>query len=185
MRMSASETGSTAASPSDWHNDIFAVLKAHQVRQVAYLPDAGLTPLIEAAHADDEMRAIVLTTEEEGVAVCAGAWLGGERSALLMQSSGVGNTINTLSLIVACKMPLVMLITMRGEFGEFNNWQIPMGQATPTVLEAMGMLVYRVDDGDDAADVVEAAMRIAYDSSVGVAVLLGQRLTGRKKFVED
>jgi hypothetical protein len=73
----------------------------------------------------------VLTTEEEGIALAAGAWLGGQRAVLLMQSSGVGNCINMLSLPVNCRMPFLTLVTMRGEWGEFNPWQVPMGTATP------------------------------------------------------
>ena len=79
----------------------------------------------------------MLTTEEEGIALAAGAWLGGQRSVLLMQSSGVGNCINMLSLSAICRFPLLMLVTMRGEWAEFNPWQVPMGRATQPALEAM------------------------------------------------
>ena len=109
------------------------------------MPDAGHAHLIEAAHADPDMRAVVLTTEEEGIALAAGAWLGGQRAVLLMQSSGVGNCINMLSLPVNCRMPFLTLVTMRGEWGEFNPWQVPMGTATPAVLAAAGVHVRRAD----------------------------------------
>ena len=95
------------------------------MRQVAYVPDAGHTRLIERVHAAPAMTPVVLTTEEEGVALCAGAWLGGERSVLLMQSSGVGNCINMLSLIRLGRFPFLTLVTMRGEWGEVNPWQVP------------------------------------------------------------
>lgn len=90
---------------SPWQEDIFNVLKQGNIRQVAYVPDAGHAHVIRRVHAEPSMRGIVLTTEEEGVAVAAGAWLGGERAALLMQSSGVGNCINMMSLLQSCRFP--------------------------------------------------------------------------------
>src|SRR3978361_2309549 len=130
------------AKPS-WPDEVYRVLKQAGVVQVGMVPDAGHTRLIRAFEADPETRLVTLTTEEEGVAMLAGAWLGGQRGVLLLQSSGVGNCINMLSLPSICRMPLLMLVTMRGDWGEFNPWQIPMGQGTPAVLEAMGGLVTR------------------------------------------
>ena len=86
----------TATDPLDWHDAIFAVLKRADIRQVGYVPDAGHARLIELCRDDPAIRAVPLTTEEEGVALLAGAWLGGQRGALLMQSSGVGNCINSV-----------------------------------------------------------------------------------------
>lgn len=166
-----------------WQDDVFAALRQAGVRQVGYVPDAGHARLIVLAHAATDMRAVVLTTEEEGIALAAGAWLGGVRAVLLMQSSGVGNCINMLSLPVNCRMPLLMLITMRGEWGEFNPWQVPMGSATPAVLERMGVQVRRADRAEDAAETVAAAASLAFDSAVPVAVLLSQRLVGAKVWV--
>src|SRR5580765_8133703 len=104
----------------DWRDQTFAALKQAEIRQVAYVPDAGHSRLIELCRADPTMRAVTLTTEEEGIALAAGSWLGGQRAALLMQSSGVGNCINMLSLAKSCRFPLTLLVTMRGEWGEFN-----------------------------------------------------------------
>jgi sulfopyruvate decarboxylase TPP-binding subunit len=112
---------------------------------VGYVPDAGHARLIELCQGDAAIRAVPLTSEEEGVALLAGAWLGGQRGALLMQSSGVGNCINMLSLTKACRFPLVMLVTMRGEWAEFNPWQVPMGSNTRAALELCDVLVYRVE----------------------------------------
>jgi sulfopyruvate decarboxylase TPP-binding subunit len=100
-----------------------------------------------------------------------------------MQSSGVGNCINMLSLISNCRMPLLALVTMRGEWAEFNPWQVAMGRATPEALELMGVLTFRVDRPEDAAEVVQAAAQMAFDSDQAVAVLLSQRMLGRKKWV--
>lgn len=165
-----------------WPDAVFAVLRAAQIRQIGYVPDAGHARLIARAHADPAMRAVVLTTEEEGIALAAGAWLGGERAVLLMQSSGVGNCINMLSLITNCRMPFLTLVTMRGEWAEFNPWQVPMGAATATVLQAMGVHVLRAEHAAEVADMVAAAAALAFDSSVPVAVLLAQRLIGAKEF---
>ena len=94
----------------DWWKQVFDAFKQAGVRQVAYVPDAGHASLIEACIADSDIHAIALTTEEEGVAVLAGAWLGGERGALLMQSSGVGNCINMFSLATTCRFPLALFV---------------------------------------------------------------------------
>ncbi len=167
-----------------WQPGVYAALKHAGIKQIGYVPDAGHAHLIEAAHADAEMKAVVLTTEEEGVALAAGAWLGGQRAVLLMQSSGVGNTINMLSLPLNCRMPFFTLVTMRGEWGEFNPWQVPMGAATPSVLAAAGVQVRRADRAEDVAEIVAFSAALAFDSLVPVAVLLSQRLIGAKVFVK-
>ena len=141
----------------DWPSDVFNALRQAGVTQAAYVPDAGHSRLIQLMQADASVRTVVLTTEEEGVALAAGAWLGGARAVLLMQSSGVGNCVNMLSLMTACRFPFLSLVTMRGEWAEFNPWQVPMGQATPAVLRAMGMTVLRLDRPEEAAEVVSAA----------------------------
>jgi sulfopyruvate decarboxylase alpha subunit len=171
-------------SGTGWQPAVFAALKAAGVKQVCYVPDAGHAYLIEQAHAEPTMTTTVLTTEEEGIALAAGAWLGGQRAVLLMQSSGVGNCINMLSLPFNCRMPFFTLVTMRGEWGEFNPWQVPMGSSTPAVLAAAGVHVRRVDRPEDAAETVTYSAMLAFDSAVPVAVLLSQRLIGAKVFVQ-
>ena len=163
-----------------WPHDIYDSFKRAGIRQVAYVPDAGHSHLIRACHADKEMRAVCLTTEEEGVAMLAGAWLGGERGALLMQSSGAGNCINMLSLAQECRFPMLMLITLRGDWGEFNPWQIAMGQSTGKVLEHAGCVVQRVDRADEVGEVVFAAGQMAFSTNRPIAVLIGQRVVGFK-----
>src|SRR5881392_52759 len=149
-----------AADVQHWPNPVFHKLREFGVRHVTYVPDAGQARLIELCQACREMEATVLTTEEEGIGILAGAWLGGERGVLLMQSSGVGNCINILSLSTVCRFPLLMLVTMRGEWGEFNPWQIPMGKGTEPILEQAGVLVHRIDHAADAVETVQAAARI-------------------------
>ena len=122
------------------------------------------------------------TTEEEGVALAAGAWLGGERAVVMMQSSGLGNCVNMLSLTRTCRFPLLMLVTMRGEWAEANPWQIPMGGIAAEVLALAGVSVVRLDDATRAEETVAAAATMAFESTAAVAVLVGQRLLGAKRF---
>lgn len=171
----------TADKPT-WPLQIHKILKKADVCQVAYVPDAGHAQLIVACQKDRGMTCVPLTTEEEGVALLAGAWLGGQRGVLLMQSSGMGNCINMLSLVQECRFPLLMLITMRGEWGEFNPWQVPMGQRTADILKAAGTIVQRVDHAGEIADTVTAAQKLAFDTERAVAVLIGQRVVGTKVF---
>ena len=165
-----------------WPDLIHRALGELGVRQVAYVPDAGHARLIELCRSDPAMCAVPLTTEEEGVALAAGAWLGGQRAALLMQSSGVGNCDNRLALTHVGRFPLLALVTMRGEWGEQNPWQLPMGQGTPEVLKAAGVIVQRLDAPESAGDTVRAAGEMAFEGQVPVAVLIAQRLIGAKSF---
>jgi sulfopyruvate decarboxylase alpha subunit len=166
----------------DWPDEIYRALKDAGVRQASYVPDAGHARLIELMHADPDIQTTVLTTEEEGIALSAGAWLGGQRAVVLMQSSGVGNCVNMLSLIASCRFPLLVLVTMRGEYAEFNPWQVAMGRATPEAFEIMGVRTERVTASEDAAEVVSAAAAMAFDGDQAIAVLLSQRMLGRKRW---
>ena len=163
-----------------WPLDIYKIFKQVGIKQVAYVPDAGHTQLIKSCDSDKAIKAISLTSEEEGVAMLAGTWLGGARGALLMQSSGVGNCINLLSIMQECRFPLLMLVTMRGEWGEFNPWQLPMGQSTARVLESAGVIVQRVDDAAHIGETVFAASQLTFSSYRPVAVLIAQRVIGFK-----
>jgi sulfopyruvate decarboxylase alpha subunit len=166
----------------DWPDEIFRVLKAANVAHMAYVPDAGHARLIQLFHADPTVATNVLTTEEEGIAIAAGAWLGGRRSVLLMQSSGVGNCINMVSLATVGRFPLLMLVTMRGEWAEFNPWQVPMGMGTAAALAAVGVRAMRAESADDIAEIVGSAATLAYEADQQVAVLIAQRLIGAKKW---
>ncbi|MGP1676423.1 MAG: phosphonopyruvate decarboxylase [Burkholderiales bacterium] len=165
-----------------WADEVHAMFTAANIRQIAIVPDAGHARLIQLCEQDQAMRVVRLTTEEEGVALLAGAWLGGEKGVLLMQSSGVGNCINMLTLPIACQFPLLMLVTMRGDHGEFNPAQIPMGNATQAVLEAMGVIVKRADTAEDVTEMASSAMRLAFNTYRPVALLIGQRVSGAKDF---
>jgi sulfopyruvate decarboxylase TPP-binding subunit len=165
-----------------WQGDCYRELRARGVRHFCYVPDSGHAALITAARLDPDAVALGLAAEQEGVAVIAGLHLGGGKGVLLMQSSGVGNCVNYLSLIKHGRFPFLALVTMRGEFGEQNPWQYPMGQATEAVLRAMGVITLRADAAADAAVTVAAACDMADRGGQAVAVLLGQRLLGAKAF---
>ncbi|MDB5616494.1 thiamine pyrophosphate-binding protein [Tardiphaga sp.] len=183
--MDALARDASVAPGRDWPLEIFNTLKEAGVSQISYVPDAGHSRLINLSHDDRSIKTTVLTTEEEGIALSAGAWLGGDRAVLLMQSSGVGNCVNMLSLMNSCRLPLLTIVTMRGEWAEFNPWQVPMGSATPGAFQLMGVTVLRIETPDEAAEVISAAATLAFDGDRQIAVLISQRMLGRKKWVES
>jgi sulfopyruvate decarboxylase alpha subunit len=168
--------------PPSWPSEVWRILKRSHVRHVSYVPDAGHATLIDLVNADPDMICNVLTTEEEGVAIAAGAWLGGMRSVLLTQSSGVGNCIIMLSLTNVSRFPLLMLVTMRGEWAEFNPWQVPMSVATEPALHAIGVRTMRADGAEDLVAMVGSAAALAYEADQQIAVLISQRLIGKKQW---
>jgi sulfopyruvate decarboxylase alpha subunit len=165
-----------------WQDRLYDLLRRHGVTQFAYVPDAGHRVLIDRSLADPQVHAIPLTTEEEGVALLAGADLGGARGVLLLQSSGVGNCVNMLSLIKGGRFPFLAFVSMRGDFGEGNPWQFPMGQAVEPVLRAMGVICLRVERAEEVVPTAEAALTMVFQSGQAVAVLLTQKLIGAKQF---
>lgn len=165
-----------------WQDELYDLLKKRGITQFSYVPDAGHAILIDRSIADPTVQSISLTTEEEGVALAAGADLAKAKAVLLMQSSGVGNCINMLSLISLLKCPFLTIVSMRGEFGEGVPWQFPMGQATEAVLKAMGVICLRVNHAADVLPTVDAAITMAFNSSQAVSVILSQKLIGAKKF---
>ncbi|MCP4388184.1 MAG: phosphonopyruvate decarboxylase [Gammaproteobacteria bacterium] len=168
--------------PIDWKAQVYEVLKDFGVKHVAYVPDAGHSTAIRLCEADEDVSSVVLTTEEEGIGYLAGAWLGGQRGALLLQSSGVGNCINTLALQACSRFPLLMVVTMRGDWAEFNQWQNPMGQATEAALNLMGVRSWRADRPEDVEDLLRGAATMAFEGDEACALLLGQRLIGKKEW---
>ena len=159
------------AADQPWAHGVYDYLKSEGVTQISYVPDAGHRVLIDKSLADDDMHSVALTTEEEGVAMAAGAWLGGEKHVLLMQSSGAGNCVNMFSLLRLGRFPFVTLLTMRGDFGEQNPWQYPMGQAVDPILNAMGVLLFHVDCLDDLGPATEAAISATFKSGKSAAII--------------
>ena len=167
-----------------WQKETFSALRRQGIDLVCHVPDAGHAKVIEMCEADNEVDCITCTSEEEGIHMLSGAWLGGRKGAMLLQSSGVGNIINALAMPNTCRIPILIIVTMRGEYGEFNPWQVPMGQGTPVCLEAMGGRLYRAEEPGQVASAVENMARLAYDSQQLCAVLLSQEVLGAKDFRE-
>jgi len=165
-----------------WQDQLYDLLRGNDVTQFAYVPDAGHRILIDRSLADPDVHSVALTTEEEGVALLAGANLGGAKGVLLMQSSGTGNCINMLSLIKGGHFPFLTLVSMRGDFGEGNPWQYPMGQAVEPVLTAMGVICLRIAEPAEVIPTVSAALTMVFQGGNAVAVLLTQKLLGAKAF---
>ncbi len=163
-----------------WQDEVYDLLRRSGVTQFAYVPDGGHKRMIARALADNEAEAVSLTNESEAPGILIGADLGGARAVALVQSSGVGNMINNLSLITLGRFPFLMLVSMRGDFGEGNPWQFPMGQAVEPVLQAMGVSTVRIDRAEDAARIVDFAISQAFRGRKPTAVLLSQMLIGRK-----
>ena len=167
---------------TEWTGGVFDALKAADVRQVAYVPDMGLKQLIERCIDDDAIRAITLTTEEEGLALLGGAWMAGDRGALLMQSSGIGNCINMFSLTRTCEFPLLMVVTMRGQYKEFNPWQNAMGENATKLLETAGVTVETANEADAVGPAVADAADDVFANDARRAVLVHQSLMAVKTF---
>jgi sulfopyruvate decarboxylase alpha subunit len=165
-----------------WSDEVFREIKAREIASVCTIPDGGLTRLLNLVKADKSMRLITLTTEEEGMGIVTGQWLGGKRAMIAMQSSGVGNCINALGLPSAMRAPCLMLVTMRGQYGEFNPWQVQMGQGTRPVLEAVGVKCFPADHPDEVAPAFIGAADLAFHGGFSTAVLVSQRVIGAKGF---
>tara|TARA_Y100000294_G_scaffold134960_1_gene127655 strand:+ start:1313 stop:1858 length:546 start_codon:yes stop_codon:yes gene_type:complete len=165
-----------------WSNQLFGDLIDAGVTLFTYVPDAGNAKLIELANSHNEAQTVLLTSEEEGVAVCAGADLVGKRGILCMQSSGVGNCPNFLSLVKGGGFPILMMVSMRGDYGEQNPWQYPMGQAVEPILHALGVLTFRVEAADGLKPATEAALAAAFGGGHGAALILSQKFLGAKPF---
>jgi len=166
----------------DWSADVFRVMQARKIAIVCTVPDGGLTHLLRMVEAERSMRLVTLSMEQEGIGIATGSWLGGGRAMIAMQSSGAGNCINALGLPLAYRAPCLMLVTMRGQWGEFNPWQVPMGQATRPALEAVGVKCFPVDKAEEVGETFAAAADLAFNSRVSAAVLVSQRIVGAKGF---
>ena len=170
------------ASKINWQNKLFQILKKEKITIFTYVPDAGHKILIDNAIKDSSINAIALTSEQEGIGIAAGAYLGGSKAVLLMQSSGVGNCINQLSLIKHGQFPFLTIITMRGEYGEGNPWQYAMGEAVIPSLNSIGVQCLRINNEDEVESNIEAALTMVFKAERSVAVLLSQKLIGAKSF---
>ena len=167
---------------NNWQNGLYKTLREADISIFSYVPDAGHKILINEAIRDKNVIAISLSSEQEGIGIAAGSYLGGKKSVLLMQSSGVGNCINQLSLIKHGQFPFLTIVTMRGQFGEGNPWQYAMGQAVIPTLKSMGVNCLSIEKIEDINNTIKAALIMVHKSERSVAVLLSQKLIGAKEF---
>jgi sulfopyruvate decarboxylase subunit alpha len=156
---------------------IYDALKACGVRLVSALPETWLVHLIRMADDDPEMTLVRLAKEEEGVGISAGAYLAGVSSAMLMQNHGFLASING---IVSCaqlyRIPLLMIISQRGSFGERDPWQTEGGGVTENVLRALNIAYDRLNEPGHVARRIAHAKTLAYSSNRPVALLLERDL---------
>lgn len=167
----------------DWVPGAYDALKEAGVTLAAYVPDGGFRNLIARCHEDPEMRAISLVNEAEGPCLMAGAWLGGTRGALIIQSNGIGNCGNNFGLTKMGRFPLLAIVSQRGSWGEANSWMMYSGEIAEPILNLGGFHIMKVDHAEDVADAVKAGATTAFNASQPVAVVLTQRVLGAKQFV--
>ena len=170
------------APESDWSGPVYELIKNEGITTVATVPDAGLTKLLNLCRADDATQVVTLSTEEEGIGISYGTWLGGGRALICMQSSGTGNCINALALPAYHAAPCLMLVTMRGQEGEGNPAQIPMGRAVAPVFQALGVTCLEAKTADDVVTYFQKAISLAFEETQAVAVLIAQQVIGVKAF---
>jgi len=164
-----------------WADIVLECLKANRVQTLVHIPDTVLTGLIRMAEADDAFDVLCPTREEEGVGILCGAYLGGRNGALLMQNSGLGNAANILgSLAVPYQIPMLLLISQRGELGEFNTVQVGMGQALRPTLDGLDIQHFTMEREDEAAKIMTGAIKLAYMTDRPVAVIVSPLLSGGK-----
>ena len=166
-----------------WADTIVQALKDSDVSLVAYVPDISIHQVTKLMQDDPYFHVVSATREEEAIGIAVGSYAVGRNAAVFMQSSGFGNCVNAIaSLCIPCRVPIPLFINMRGEVGEMNPWQYPMGQAVEPVLEAMGILTIRVERIEDLEDATQAASAAAFKGGQGVALILSQKFLGAKPF---
>ena len=164
-----------------WSDVVLACLKQNNIQTLVHVPDTILTELIRSAQADDFFDVLSPTREEEGVGIVCGAYLGGRNGALLMQNSGLGNAANILgSLTVPYQIPMLLLISQRGELGEFNTVQVGMGQALRPTLDGLDVPHFTIDRDDDVEKIMNGACKLAFSTDRPVAVIVSPLLSGGK-----
>jgi sulfopyruvate decarboxylase alpha subunit len=175
--MAESGTGSV------WHEVVHDTLKANEVRLVTYVPDKVLTPLIKGVEADPYFTAFAPAREEEAVGIVAGAWMGGMRGCVLMQTSGFATLPNVLaSLSVPYQIPLLMLISERGTLGEFNLGQAMVCRTMRPILVSLGIEHYTITRFDELAFILDRSIKQAIATQAPTALILSPLLTGGKVF---
>ncbi|HVV40072.1 MAG TPA: decarboxylase [Nitrobacter sp.] len=179
--MTNGEAGTT--SPPAWHDIVQRVLKQNNIRIVPYVPDRVLTTLIRNLHADAFFTTFATAREEEAVGIVSGAWMGGTRGAVLMQTSGFATLPNALaSLALPYQIPLVMFVSERGTLGEFNYGQSLVCRTMRPVLQSLAMEHHTLTRLDEVEFIVDRSIKQAIATQAPVALILSPLLTGGKVF---
>ena len=173
------ETPVTAA----WHETVRASLKANDVKLTVYVPDRVLTPLIDALHTDPFFTCFACTREEEALGIVSGAWMGGLRGAVLMQTSGFATIPNALaSLVVPSQIPALIFVSERGTLGEFNLGQAMVLKTMRPVLDALAVDHHTTTRQDELAFILDRSIKQAVAIQAPVVFILSPLLTGGKVF---
>jgi sulfopyruvate decarboxylase subunit alpha len=171
------ENGSVRTPP--WAVGVCAGVHAAGCRDVVYVPDNPLSHVLRGfEHQYRDVRLILATREEEAFGIAAGLYLGGRRPAVLLQSSGLGNSLNALtSLLIPYQIPVLTIVSMRGDSGEWNAAQVPMGRAIRAIFESIGMPHATVLSAADACETVRLAGATAFGTRTSGACLLPRKVT--------
>jgi sulfopyruvate decarboxylase TPP-binding subunit len=177
-RMTDKSTRATA-----WHDIVRASLKANDVKLIVYVPDRVFTPLIEALHADTYFTTFAATREEEALGIVTGAWMGGMRGAVLMQTSGFGTIPNALaSLVVPSQIPALIFVSERGTLGEFNLGQALVYKTMRPVLNSLAVENVTITRQDELGFILDRSIKQAVATQAPVTFILSPLLTGGKMF---
>ncbi len=180
----ANEQDGTASARS-WHAITQETLKRNQVKLAVYVPDRVLTPLIKALHEDNDFTAFAATREEEALGILTGAWMGGMRGVLLMQTSGFATLPNVLaSLAVPYQIPLIMIVSERGTLGEFNLGQAMVCRTMRPVLQSLGIEHHTITRLDELEFILDRSIKQAVATQAPTCLILSPLLTGGKTFVQ-
>src|SRR5271169_6666997 len=183
--MNDSRKQAPALHEKSWHGIVLATLKSNNVKLITYVPDRVLTPLIKALHADAFFTTFATTREEEAIGILTGAWMGGMRGALLMQTSGFATIPNVLaSLVVPCQIPALLFVSERGTLGEFNLGQAMVCKTMRPVLDALGMENHTITRQDELAFILDRSIKQAGATQAACAFSLSPLLTGGKVFAQ-
>jgi sulfopyruvate decarboxylase alpha subunit len=166
-----------------WHEIVLATLKSNNVKLVVYVPDKVFTPLIKALHADPFFTTFAATREEEAIGIVTGAWMGGVRGAVLMQTSGFGTIPNALaSVVVPSQIPALIFVSERGTLGEFNLGQAMVCKTMRPVLDSLGVEYHTITRQDELAFIIDRSIKQAVATQAPVTFILSPLLTGGKVF---
>jgi sulfopyruvate decarboxylase alpha subunit len=170
-----------AADAPSWARTILDAFRSENIPNLVFLPDTVMGRLLALAEEDPFFNLVSVHREEEAVGILTGLFLGGQRGAMLVQSSGLGNALNALgSLAMVYRIPFPLLVSLRGELGEFNPAQLHMGRAVPGCLDALTIRHVTLRSETDLGTIVTGALKTCFTAEEPFGILLSALLTGWK-----